>query len=393
MPDSISSQVSKYIDQLQLLGSAIALITAMCGIVLFVMWYKTGIPKVLVGKQRAVRVPWDWLEVFLAALLLLFIMDALIITLPWGKHKLQTEDYAGYQISVAASAMQVAADQGLSGGLLTLPGALVSYKPELTRQLEDARSRIINTVLFFPLLLVVFFNVMKRLCGARLYQMGLHLNRWKENFTLGTLVWLVITPICNVLLLILLLHFWETLWGRNTEHPMGMLLMQDSRYSTWILVGILTCVIAPLKEELLLRGVVQPYLVRNPVASDVLVILSIIWAFSNLMTPGTGPDRGMGLGPLLFVFFAAPGYYLFEIWVKPWISEPGAARGIFATSLFFAALHAGAWPQPVPLFLFSLAVGILAYRTRSLIGPITVHILFNLTTMISMLLHEYPNWK
>jgi membrane protease YdiL (CAAX protease family) len=125
----------------------------------------------------------------------------------------------------------------------------------------------------------------------------------------------------------------------------------------------------------------------------VLVVLSIVWAFSMLMTPGSGPDRGMGMGPLFFVAAIAPGYYLFEKWTEPWITEPGAARGIFATSLFFASVHFAAWPQPIPLFLFSLAVGFLAYRTRSLIGPITVHALFNLTTMVVMILETYPKFK
>jgi membrane protease YdiL (CAAX protease family) len=174
---------------------------------------------------------------------------------------------------------------------------------------------------------------------------------------------------------------------------LSVLMNNDERVFTWILSGIIACIVAPVLEETLMRGIVQPYLVRNPMVSDVLFVLSLTVAFIVLMSPGSGPDRGLGMGPLLYVAVAAPGYYLFEKWTQQWIKEPGAARGIYVTSLIFAGLHMAAWPQPIPLFFFSLGVGFLAYRTRSLVGPITVHALFNLTTTIMLVLGQYPKFK
>lgn len=389
----MTSTAQQYLDQLQLLASSIALLAMVCGLILYILWRRTGIPRQLLGKEHATRVPWDWLEVFLSFLLLIVVYEGVVGTVPWARQKLKPEAYASQTISLWVSSATVAFDMGLGGGLTTGLVSVSLWPAEQERMLRESRVLMINKILFLPLALLLFFNIIPKLCGARVYQFGLHLNRWKENFTLGTLVWVVLTPFCKVIFLIVLMQFWETLWGRPAEHPLTSLLLQDPRWTTWLLVGLVACVVAPLKEELLMRGVIQPYLVRNPVVSDVLVIISLVYAFTILLTPGTGPDRGMGLGPLFFVSTIAPGYYLFEKWLEPWIKEPGAARGIYATSIFFAALHGPAWPQPIPLFLFSLGVGLLAYRTRSLIGPITVHVLFNLTTMVSAILEFYPKWK
>jgi len=393
VPESYSLTIQKYLEELKLLSSSMALIAIVVGLILFLMWRRTGIPRHLVARERIARVPWDWLEVFLAVLLLIFVFESAVASASWGKHKIPEEAYGGFQLGAAASVTRVAVDAGASGGLLMSTGGLRVIFDELERQTNDARTRMLNMMLFFPLALLLLFYFLPRLCGAKLYQMGLHLNRWKENFTLGALGWVIITPVCAIVMMIVMLNFWETLWGRGADHPMHTLLTHDERISTWLLVGIITCIVAPLREEILMRGIIQPYLVRNPIVSDLIVVLAIVWSFSILVTPGSGPDRGLGMGPLFFVAVIAPGYYLFEKWTQQWIKEPGAARGIFVTSLIFAGLHMAAWPQPIPLFLFSLGVGFLAYRTRSLIGPITVHVLFNLTTLVGLVLSQYPRFK
>ena len=44
-----------------------------------------------------------------------------------------------------------------------------------------------------------------------------------------------------------------------------------------------------------------------------------------------------------------------------------------------------AWPAPIPLFLFALVVGWLAYRTQSLVPGIVLHMLFNLVASLVLL--------
>jgi hypothetical protein len=57
---------------------------------------------------------------------------------------------------------------------------------------------------------------------------------------------------------------------------------------------------------------------------------------------------------------------------------PGAAvKAIVITSLFFAAVHGAQWPAPIPIFVLSLVLGTVYYRTGSLIASICVHGAFN----------------
>jgi hypothetical protein len=64
------------------------------------------------------------------------------------------------------------------------------------------------------------------------------------------------------------------------------------------------------------------------------------------------------------------------------IRQIGAAGAIVVSSVVFAALHYSNEPQAVPpLFLLGMAMGYVAYRTRSLVAPIVTHSVFN-TVMI-----------
>jgi hypothetical protein len=62
----------------------------------------------------------------------------------------------------------------------------------------------------------------------------------------------------------------------------------------------------------------------------------------------------------------------------------GPHRG-YNTSLLFACIHTSVWPTPVPLFVLALGLGVLAQRTRSLVGPIVLHGLFNGISCVQLL--------
>ena len=64
-------------------------------------------------------------------------------------------------------------------------------------------------------------------------------------------------------------------------------------------------------------------------------------------------------------------------------AHANARLAVYGSSLLFAVTHAG-WPDPVPLFLLALVLGWLQYRTQSLVGPITLHALFNLVAFIAL---------
>ena len=88
MPESYSSTIQKYLEER---SSSMALVAIMVGLILFLMWRRTGIPRHLFAKERIARVPWDWLEVFLAVLLLIFVFESAVASASWGKHNLPEE--------------------------------------------------------------------------------------------------------------------------------------------------------------------------------------------------------------------------------------------------------------------------------------------------------------
>jgi hypothetical protein len=58
-------------------------------------------------------------------------------------------------------------------------------------------------------------------------------------------------------------------------------------------------------------------------------------------------------------------------------SRTPVGPALFGTAVLFAAVHSHVWPTPVALVLLGLALGYLAYRTQSLVAPITLHALHN----------------
>jgi len=63
--------------------------------------------------------------------------------------------------------------------------------------------------------------------------------------------------------------------------------------------------------------------------------------------------------------------------LQTWFNEFTAWPGMLCASILFAAVHSSAWPDPVPLVLVGLMLGIAYQRTRNLVAPIVAHALFN----------------
>jgi membrane protease YdiL (CAAX protease family) len=113
------------------------------------------------------------------------------------------------------------------------------------------------------------------------------------------------------------------------EHPLTTAGQQGLLPVEWALLAFVVMVAAPLREELLFRGVIQ-----------------------RAFTEG-------GLG----------GHV-----------------AVFGTALIFGAVHAFAWPTPIALFVLGVGLGYLALRTRSLVAPVLVHSLFNGVSFALLLL-------
>jgi membrane protease YdiL (CAAX protease family) len=64
---------------------------------------------------------------------------------------------------------------------------------------------------------------------------------------------------------------------------------------------------------------------------------------------------------------------LFQTWFNVFTAWPG----ILCASIVFAAVHSSAWPDPIPLVLVGMMLGVAYQRTRNLLAPVFAHALFN----------------
>ena len=132
--------------------------------------------------------------------------------------------------------------------------------------------------------------------------------------------------------------------------------------------------VVPLLEELLFRGVLQPWVRKRPAWGGYLVIAiavatAVALRFGKIKTAiydGNVAGVMAELWPAGFVAIMAAGYVAITLWPKkaapvetptwspdkprPRISPLPVTGAVYATSLLFASLHSGVWPTPVPLF-------------------------------------------
>lgn len=119
-------------------------------------------------------------------------------------------------------------------------------------------------------------------------------------------------------------------------HAVMQMLSQGLSHQTMLLAALSAVVSAPLAEELLFRGILLGGLIRK-----------------SRNIPASQRRR------------------------------PVQIANIF-TSLFFAVLHADAWPAPIGIFVLSLALGKLYIATGRLWPCIVAHAVFNLTGIVGM---------
>jgi membrane protease YdiL (CAAX protease family) len=245
-----------------------------------------------------------------------------------------------------------------------------------------------------------------RALGGRVVWAG---PRWAPHLVAAYLTWLLVTPTAfSVYVLANLVHTRLTDQPPD-KHPLTM-LGDSAGTREWALFVLQTTVFAPVIEELLFRGVLLPWLgakrpadpeafltvppSRRPLAimllaAGVAVVLQteevrVAWAAGDHSRAAAHLIPGaffLALVPLLFV---VPHLDRLRRHVR--LRSRRDVEAILASSALFAAVHAHVWPSPVPLFLLAIGLSYLYLRTRSLIGPIVVHGLFNSVSAVYLLL-------
>jgi membrane protease YdiL (CAAX protease family) len=281
---------------------------------------------------------------------------------------------------------------GLLSGLLTETHFLTwLYGPDLdSARFSSARFSLWVTASAFPFQLATILLIPRHVSGTTLSQLGLSIRDFARNVTLGWVWWLVLSPF---VITVHILSDWTYRSGfeiRPEEHPLAGLPAGD-----WWLVFLAATMVAPVCEELLFRGLLQPWLARRSWGGDLALLASFGVAILTRLDKLTEAWKEGGLWaacnqlhPVAFVLVMVPGYWLTSHLARRRRSNSRAARAVYGTALLFAVFHAAVWPTPVPLFVLALGLGYLAYRTQNLIAPMVLHSLFNGIACVALVLNQ-----
>jgi len=200
------------------------------------------------------------------------------------------------------------------------------------------------------------------------------------------LIGLLIALIPLLWAMILTQKLWELL---GLEHPAEHQLLQilGNTDNPWIayLVILSAAIVAPFSEELIFRGHLQTLLARlfaGP--EDDKVTSPPLWQGDKVTESTTlSPPHLVTPSPCHLVIPTAP-ILPYAAATAPWPAAPIRWLAIILTSLLFAAIHPW-WTMP-PIFFLSLCLGYAYERTGNLFVPITIHALFNISSLTLFLL-------
>jgi membrane protease YdiL (CAAX protease family) len=329
--------------------------------------------------QRHRAIPWTGLEVCLVALVY-FLVPAFVL----------------------AALRQTRAFELLYG--IDLESALDASATEEVRESAMDRLSLWVPALAFPFQVAAMLFLLYSVSGTRPYQLGLTKHRAAANVYLGAKYWLLWTPVVIVLNAAVNLIYPLLTRQAPQEHPVTRLIHGPHLWVDWLVVVIVALAAAPFLEELVFRGILQPWFSRRSwggaaamAAAFGFALLSQVNTLYDTNKKGDFGGFFLALAPSLFVLVLVPGYFGADRLAKrffpkfssgPTSLHENVARGWYGTAVLFAAVHSNVWPSPIPLFVLALVLGWLAYRTQSLVGPILLHVLFNGVACVSLILTQ-----
>jgi membrane protease YdiL (CAAX protease family) len=271
--------------------------------------------------------------------------------------------------------------------------------------LQRARERLWVAFCSFPLQAGSILGLLWLGSRTRPRQLGLTAEHLGRDATFGAVGWFLLAPPVFILNLLVTLVY-QQLWPvKEAEHPLTRLLSNAPPLGEKVLLVLVAAVAAPIIEELLFRGVLQTWLTKRRWGGLVAMSTALLLAgFERWPMIARGWREGstalllQGISAPVYVLLMIGGYF-FACWLAgQWLREHSlrvrlagirSTGAIYATALAFAAAHTAVWPSPIALFFLALGLGYLAYRTRSLIGPMVMHGLFNSISCIVLLLQPH----
>jgi membrane protease YdiL (CAAX protease family) len=258
------------------------------------------------------------------------------------------------------------------------------------------------------LLIVLLPLILRVTAGVRLSDLGLSFKDWRRQVTVGVVAILMLLPIIYVVQA-LCVRYLDVPDAKDRAHPVQKMIQEDPTGPIAYLAVLTAVLLAPAFEELLFRGILQTWLIR--VLDDIHLALRrkrTRHQPAPTEKPEPAVDNDWVEGPI-----AEDGYWAEDppdgtthppLDPSPNTSElpddpaetkdlpyrPHSARAagtaIVLTSLLFALLHAPQWPAPIPLFILSMGLGIVTYRTGGLLSAICMHAFFNGVSTVMMFL-------
>jgi membrane protease YdiL (CAAX protease family) len=352
------------------------LCAAFVSVALLAAWW--GVRAAIEGRffppQRRRAVPWSGWEVLAVVIVVQLLLPEIINLGLQG---------SGFLTHLYGAQAAEAGDDAITWGR----GEQASGK-----SLSSARTSLWLAALSFPLQVASVAGLLWITSRTRPYQLGLTTRRLGHNLLLGFLGCLAFAPGVFLLNVFVNLLFRSLLHAPEEEHPLIRLYRIEPRTLEAVLILLTAVIGAPVVEELLFRGVLQPWFASRRWGGYVALVAAFALSLALRATKigaiwdseGIRGAASEAWAPL-FVLVMIPGYFLAYRFgsvfgVKGSLRSEVAARSagaIYATSLLFAAAHSFAWPTPIALFFLALGLGYLAYRTQSLVGPIVLHALFN----------------
>jgi membrane protease YdiL (CAAX protease family) len=248
------------------------------------------------------------------------------------------------------------------------------YGPEDEGPLARVRQGLWITAIAAPLQVASALVFLRRGIGVPLAEVGVTTRNLGRNALAGLVFAVIFVPGAYGIQALALMAL-EAAGSTPGEHPFARLGSSGLLPAEWALLLFGAVVVAPVWEELVYRGLIQPWVMRNGRAGS-LAALGLATLFAGpavreaMPAAPTPREMVVNLAPLWLLAPLVGAYFLLERRNRAW-------GGLFASAVLFAWIHASVWPSPVPLVWLALGLGWLAWRGRSLAGAVVLHAVFN----------------
>jgi membrane protease YdiL (CAAX protease family) len=222
--------------------------------------------------------------------------------------------------------------------------------------------------------------------------LGWSATKFASDTTIGAVAFLLLAaPIFTIQFTL------TSLLNVEERHPLIEQLTKDSNSTAFALATFMAVVAAPFTEEFFFRCVLQGWLEKlasNKNQGVGLLIGDSVTAADNTDSDAVAFEPAEALPPRESTRFEndESNPYLASNLVHPSSDVDASAAPkisvtwwpIIVSSLFFAAVHIGHGPDPIPLFVLALGLGYVYQRTHRLWPCIVIHMLLNGVSMFML---------